>query len=476
MPPQYFEPLYVPPEETATLAEPVFDPVARGGLARVQPQAIQAIQPQAQIARQPVAPQRRTEMDYWGQPVVGGMPRDLFVALTGGAAQAIAPRTPMGRLGGGLARMAGDVYGRRMRREEEEPERALQRRISEAQLRQLERPEMVEYKEIDPETGREITRRVRPEEVPTERVTGLPTIKREKGIKQIGGKYYTGYYDETGKFTSQRELTKAEYQKQVTGIPEEKRVSEFEKQNYGMLKSQVIELEKIKNTPDPVTGKLPSGEAAANIQKKINENIAAMDKLQKSWRKSGLTIRDVIQPSIDERAFEPIIQQAIAAGIPKAQINEYIKRPNVTPEDLARQFNIGRGPEVAPRPTPQAPPIREEAPEVKAVPINAGLQRQERQAVPFRRAMTEAPTEAQRTAAMQELSDLANTFGLGAEDWRAVGRAAQRAGSWAWNRYQNAINTLMQSQRESRERLGGGPTTRERTIEDILQQITAPQR
>jgi len=455
MPPLYNEPLYVPPERTAELAEPVFDPVPRGGLARVQPQA----PPQATIARTLMPQQRRSEADYWKQPIIGGIPRDLFMTLTGQAAQAIAPRTASGRLGGGLARMAGDVYGRRMRREEEEPERALQRKVREAQLRKLERPETVSWKSIDPITGQERTFYGRPEDRPSEVITGMPTRKarREKGIKQIEGKYYTGHYDETGKFAPRRELTKAEMAKQVTGKEVGKKPpSFFTQQNYRMISGQVADLQKLLNTPDPISGELPSGAAVSNIQKQINKNMSDMGKIQEAWQKGqagGIDQVGGVQP-IDEQAFSPIIQQAISAGIPIEQIKSYFADPNATPEGFARQFNLGREPEIRPEPTPPRPPTPpegEEVPDVKSVPVNAGLQRQQ---VPFRTTMTKGPTEEQRTAAMQELSDLADTLGLGAEDWKSLGRTAKSAGSWAWNKYQNAINTVLQGQREAREQLG----------------------
>jgi len=450
MPPLYTEPLYVPPEESTALTEPVYDPVPMGGLARIQPQ----ISPQATIA-QPFVPQRRSESDYWKQPIVGGMPRDLFVALTGQAAQAIAPTTPQGRLGGGLARMAGDVYGRRMRRQEEEPERALRRKIGEARLKQLEEPKTVSWKTIDPETGQERTFYGRPEDRPSETITGISTRKarREKGIKQIEGKYYTGHYDETGKFAPRRELTKAEMAKQVTGKEVGKKPpSFFTQQNYRMISGQVADLQKLLNTPDPVSGELPSGAAASNIQKQINKNLADMQRIQKTWQRGQVRTGGI--PSVDEQTFAPIIQQAMAAGIPREQVRDYFATPGATLEDFARQFNLGREPGVIPKPTPSGPPTPpegEEVPDVKSVPVNAGLQRQQ---VPFRTTMTRGPTEEQRSAAMQELSDLANTLGLGVEDWKSVGRAAKNAGSWAWNKYQNAINTLLQGQREAREQLG----------------------
>lgn len=57
-------------------------------------------------------------MDYWKRPVwEGGMPLDQFVTLAGMLAHSIAPESTGGRMGAGLAGMAGPIYKERMAQE-----------------------------------------------------------------------------------------------------------------------------------------------------------------------------------------------------------------------------------------------------------------------------------------------------------------------------------------------------------------------
>lgn len=62
--------------------------------------------------------------DYWKTPVMGKMPLDQFVQLTGMMANAFDPNGPSGRLGGNLAMMAGQANRDRMDYDEREQERA----------------------------------------------------------------------------------------------------------------------------------------------------------------------------------------------------------------------------------------------------------------------------------------------------------------------------------------------------------------
>lgn len=216
-------------------------------------------------------------MDYWKKPVVGKMPLDQFVTLAGMAANAFAPDTPQGRLGGGLARMAGNIYGERMRQEYESPDVALERGIRQEQLNRLRKPETVSWKTIEPETGREITHYGRPEDRPSETITGIPKTKDEKRYVSIGAgglydtekgltisptkkskreigikydektkKWFKGHYDEEGNFTARRPLTKAELEKQVTGT-EAKKTDNWlysDKKQYEYLLDKLWELDK----------------------------------------------------------------------------------------------------------------------------------------------------------------------------------------------------------------------------------------
>lgn len=73
-------------------------------------------------------PKKTGMYDYWGTPVVGKMPLDRFVQLTGMAANAIAPDSPGGRLGAGLAGIGGEAVQGRMQQEEKEIAREEERR------------------------------------------------------------------------------------------------------------------------------------------------------------------------------------------------------------------------------------------------------------------------------------------------------------------------------------------------------------
>jgi len=72
--------------------------------------------------------------EYWGQPVVGKLPLDQFVRMAGMASNALAPDTPMGRLGAGAAQMAQEGYETRIKREYEAPNELLRRRLATAQV------------------------------------------------------------------------------------------------------------------------------------------------------------------------------------------------------------------------------------------------------------------------------------------------------------------------------------------------------
>jgi hypothetical protein len=72
--------------------------------------------------------------EYWGQPVVGKLPLDQFVRMAGMASNALAPDTPMGRLGAGAAQMAQEGYATRIKREYDAPNELLRRRLATAQV------------------------------------------------------------------------------------------------------------------------------------------------------------------------------------------------------------------------------------------------------------------------------------------------------------------------------------------------------
>ncbi len=58
-------------------------------------------------------------LDYWAKPAVGKIPLDQFVHVAGMLSNAIAPNTPMGRVGAGLSQLGGAMYGERLKREDE---------------------------------------------------------------------------------------------------------------------------------------------------------------------------------------------------------------------------------------------------------------------------------------------------------------------------------------------------------------------
>lgn len=162
-------------------------------------------------------------MDYWKKPVIGKMPLDQFVSIAGLLSQALAPETPMGRAGGVLGTMGTQMYGERMRREYEEPERELRRRVSRAQLAKAERLEKpTEFpiylksktKTINPATGKLFTEGEAVSEYKKlGRAVSVP--KGIAGTEKIDGIWHKGFRHldpETGKydFVPTRKLTKAE--------------------------------------------------------------------------------------------------------------------------------------------------------------------------------------------------------------------------------------------------------------------------
>lgn len=78
-------------------------------------------------------------LDYWKQPVIGKMPLDQFVQIAGALSSAIAPQEPMGRVGNVLSQMGGAAYAERVKREGEEPENVLRRRLLGAQITEAEK-------------------------------------------------------------------------------------------------------------------------------------------------------------------------------------------------------------------------------------------------------------------------------------------------------------------------------------------------
>lgn len=75
---------------------------------------------------------------YWGTPVFGKAPLDMFVQLAGMGAKAIAPDEWSGRLGGDLQQMGAEAHKERVKREYERPNILLERRLREAQLSKTE--------------------------------------------------------------------------------------------------------------------------------------------------------------------------------------------------------------------------------------------------------------------------------------------------------------------------------------------------
>jgi len=370
MPPLYNEPLYVPPEETARLAEPVFDPVPRGGLARVQPQVL----PQATIA-QSFMPQKRSEMDYWKQPIVGGIPRDLFMTLTGQAAQAIAPTSPAGRLGGGLARMAGGVYGRRMRREEEEPERALQRKVREAQLRKLERPETVSWKSIDPVTGQERTFYGRPEDRPSETITGIPKLERPKTVS------WKSIDPATGRETTHYGRPEDRPPETITEIPTKKagapKWSHADTQEYNYLTGRL----KILDTQEQELGELGFDDKEIIAERRqiqsersrIIDGLSAIERrVEGGMTRAGKGFGETATPPSDP-TLERYIQQAMDTGVSQEEMQGYLDDPNATLEGFRKKFKLDK-------------PEPDEVPDMKDVPINTtqGLHKYPIPSYPYR--------------------------------------------------------------------------------------------
>ena len=98
--------------------------------------------------------------EYWKKPIIGKMPRDQFVQMTGMIANALAPDTWSGRLGAGLAGMGGGAYAERMKREYQKPEDMLRRRFLAAQIKKYEEPDrpnasdFAEDYELDPQTNK----------------------------------------------------------------------------------------------------------------------------------------------------------------------------------------------------------------------------------------------------------------------------------------------------------------------------------
>lgn len=108
----------------------------------------------------------------------------------------------------------------------------------------------------------------------------------------------------------------------------------------------------------------------------------------------------------------------------------------------------------------------EDVPDIKNAPINASLNMSDmagglqRKNVPFQENPLAAPTEEQKIAAKQELTNLASKLGIGPEDWKAagenyaaLGKLAKEFGGWAWDAYTRAIGTLLQGQEEARQQL-----------------------
>lgn len=169
-------------------------------------------------------------LDYWAKPVIGGIPRDMFVQLAGSLAHAIAPREWSGRIGANLAQMGGQAYAERIRREREEPENVLRRRLLEAQAKKLEEPEKPTewgafYKEhmntINPATGRTYT--VGETLKAFHEAQKVVTPKEPKYNIDVQKNPNTGEWEHgrrnesTGVFTADRLATEAEIASKVTG-------------------------------------------------------------------------------------------------------------------------------------------------------------------------------------------------------------------------------------------------------------------
>ena len=147
--------------------------------------------------------------DYWKQPVIrgkggkGGLPLDLGVTLAGMLAHSIAPNEWGGRMGAGLANLAGPIYGKRMEYELEEPERGLRKRLLRAKITKAEEPKIPSEWEAY-RTGTEAEKAV------VERYKELgKTQKTDEGFNKIGGKWYSGIW-EGNKFIPRRETSVSE--------------------------------------------------------------------------------------------------------------------------------------------------------------------------------------------------------------------------------------------------------------------------
>lgn len=113
----------------------------------------------------------------------------------------------------------------------------------------------------------------------------------------------------------------------------------------------------------------------------------------------------------------------------------------------------------------------EEVPDMKNTPVNKTQQSSsgvspdqpegmQRKSVPMKTNPLAAPTKEQTEAAHQELADLADQLGVGAEDWKAagenyqaLGKLAKEVGGWAWDAYTRAIGALLAGQEEARKGL-----------------------
>ena len=101
-----------------------------------------------------------------------GMPLDLGVTLAGMLAHSIAPDEWGGRMGKDVANLGGRLFEKRLDRERTAPERDIQRRIGEAQIRNLNKPDLMEGA-----TG-----------VIAEKKIGTPFYKTPKYMKSASGK------------------------------------------------------------------------------------------------------------------------------------------------------------------------------------------------------------------------------------------------------------------------------------------------
>jgi len=173
------------------------------------------------------------------------------------------------------------------------------------------------------------------------------------------------------------------------------------------------------------------------------------------------------RPKIDKRTA---IKAAMDSGASKEDIRNFISQnPNASVQDFLSHFKTAKGTPETKQQEAQA------APDVKNTPVSgSGLQRKEnapgpderakakqgvaelmkrKRAVPYATSMTQPPTEEQKAAAKQELTDLARKLGVGPENIEALGQLAKDVGGWAWESYNNALNTLYQGQAQARQQL-----------------------